>query len=369
MKLGKNKFGFRPRPFRLLGYLTWLGMSILSYLMFHSFLLLFFTMFLFLVPLISIITGVLLAWVVRVDLRVPAAESVRPGEDIYPVIRLTNTLFIGTMDVRLQMEVGNTLWEETKDELMASLPMIGRGFGKRDGISTLRIPFTTTKIGHYQISIRTVEVQDWFGLVRFPVKGMKAEAEFTTLPLPAGGVPPDAESISAGMTEVEESSRRGNDFSEVTDVREYIPGDRIRDIHWKLSARQEEWMVKVRTQMAGMELTVVLDLDRDREVSERILTYAYRELRVWSEGETDIRMLVYSKVSFGFDSFILTDPQGVDRAFTQVLAQYYLSRIPQDSTPEGMDTILKNLFPFLGGYIRFGKMADGMVDWVPVDGM
>lgn len=38
--------------------------------------------------------------------------------------------------------------------------------------------------------------------------------------------------------------QKGSNPEEVLQIREYIPGDRLQNIHWKLSAKQEEWMVK-----------------------------------------------------------------------------------------------------------------------------
>ena len=57
-----------------------------------------------------------------------------------------------------------------------------------------------------------------------------------------------------GMSESEESQAKGNDFAEITDVREYRPGDRIKDIHWKLSAKKETLMVKERTSVAQSQV-------------------------------------------------------------------------------------------------------------------
>lgn len=44
--------------------------------------------------------------------------------------------------------------------------------------------------------------------------------------------------VSQGMNEAEESRKKGHDFSEVVDVREYQPGDKLQNIHWKLSAKK-----------------------------------------------------------------------------------------------------------------------------------
>ncbi|MFQ9394507.1 MAG: DUF58 domain-containing protein [Lachnospiraceae bacterium] len=40
------------------------------------------------------------------------------------------------------------------------------------------------------------------------------------------------------------TDRKGEDVSEIYAIREYRPGDSMKAIHWKLSARTKHWMVK-----------------------------------------------------------------------------------------------------------------------------
>ena len=109
--------------------------------------------------------------------------------------------------------------------------------------------------------------------------------------------------------------------------------------------------------------------DRDERLTEAIFDRAYRELRSWTEGETDIHLRVYSAVTYGFDSFILSRPEDVDAAFADLFMTNYRSRIPADASPEGLDAILKNRFPYMGGYIRFGALTGGGFGWEVVEGI
>ena len=66
------------------------------------------------------------------------------------------------------------------------------------------------------------------------------------LPQSGNTVPAAIPEAPSGVAEFSESSRKGNDHSEVSDIRTYRIGDRPKDIHWKLSARNRELMVKAR---------------------------------------------------------------------------------------------------------------------------
>lgn len=58
---------------------------------------------------------------------------------------------------------------------------------------------------------------------------------------------------------------RGEDVSEVLDVRPYIPGDKESRIHWKLSLKEEEWMVKVYPYLLSKEIVLLVDLYQSQQ--------------------------------------------------------------------------------------------------------
>ena len=63
-----------------------------------------------------------------------------------------------------------------------------------------------------------------------------------------------------GEEEVYMTHLRGENPEEVFQVREYQAGDRIRNIHWKLSARAEEWIVRDFVHPGQCRLALLADL-------------------------------------------------------------------------------------------------------------
>ncbi len=59
---------------------------------------------------------------------------------------------------------------------------------------------------------------------------------------------------------------RGENPEEVFQVREYRPGDRIRNIHWKLSARAEEWIVRDFVHPGQCRVALLADLSSKKEM-------------------------------------------------------------------------------------------------------
>lgn len=81
---------------------------------------------------------------------------------------------------------------------------------------------------------------------------------------------------SKGYSNLEESKSKGNDTSEVSDIREYIPGDKLQNIHWKLSAKKDLLMVKEHVHLTSNQLIFYIELALSTEnVLDKVLDFAY----------------------------------------------------------------------------------------------
>ena len=93
------------------------------------------------------------------------------------------------------------------------------------------------------VQLRCVYIYDFLRLFRFKLCN-SGVVKVTILPR-LFGVSEDAQEISAIQEGSSTSSKKGNDRSEVAEIREYRDGDCIRDIHQKLSCRMSRLMVKI----------------------------------------------------------------------------------------------------------------------------
>lgn len=57
-------------------------------------------------------------------------------------------------------------------------------------------------------------------------------------------------------------NRRGNDQSEIFDIREYVPGDDIRSIHWKLSSKTDSLILKEASDPSHYNAVLLPDFGR-----------------------------------------------------------------------------------------------------------
>ena len=72
-------------------------------------------------------------------------------------------------------------------------------------------------------------------------------------------------------------NRKGNDLSEIYDIREYVPGDDIRSIHWKLSSKTENLILREASDPSHYNVVLLPDFGQDfmkEEQSENVINAA-----------------------------------------------------------------------------------------------
>jgi len=129
---------------------------------------------------------------------------------------------------------------------------------------TVKIPVEVTpaNAGRYMLKVSSVRISDPLGLFGRTVECEGAEY-ITFLPemfefqlVPAG---------SAAMPESDRQSEksRGSIAGDMTGIREYVPGDPVRNIHWKLSEKTDRMLVKELGIPATDRLLLIMDSAAD----------------------------------------------------------------------------------------------------------
>ena len=98
-------------------------------------------------------------------------------------------------------------------------------------------------IARVEISVKKVMVYDIFSLFGFE-KNVNLMKDVAVCPYVIKKTENIPLSDSGRSDEEELSSIKGDDVSQISQIRDYIPGDKLQNIHWKLSAKKEEIQVK-----------------------------------------------------------------------------------------------------------------------------
>lgn len=164
------------------------------------------------------------------------------------------------------------------------------------------LPYIPQGCGQITVRVKNVCCYDIMGLncLQVPVPDTLV---LTVYPekLPLGVI---ADSFLSGFREGEQQtvSRRGNDQTEVFDLREYQTGDDVRAIHWKLSEKMDKLLVKEPSDTSHYSTMILLDAGRfqgKEQLPMRLLSAAVGLALTFSEKLLDLGILHYTGIPSG----------------------------------------------------------------------
>lgn len=342
--LMEEKMHFKLRPLWIINYLILIALNIFLYVVFQNYFLFLITIVILLCPLLSVSAAVYMCKRLKLELGIGKNRLIN-GEEILFELRLHNTTYFPALQSRISLFLSNTFLENRVD-WSVEMPV------KMHEVSVLRLPFTFVNLGRFSIECDELQLQDLMGLLIIK-KPIDLSCEVYVLPNGNAGIQPDITNFLAGAAEVEESKHKGNDFSEVSDIREYVAGDRIRDIHWKLSARQDKLMVKDRVATAGSEMVIFLDLVKNDELTQQILELGFRFAKSFINQRLPVCILCWNQKEFCFDEYRLATEEELVSTYSGIYQTPLSGYINEEWVK-----FLSNSFPYLNSYLRVG-VRDG----------
>ena len=109
---------------------------------------------------------------------------------------------------------------------------------------TVDFSFDCPHCGKIQIEVSDISVSDLFGLFSRNLQN-DCKAEFTVLPqLFEPSISLEHSDMAMPDSDTYSPYKPGSDPGETFAIREYVPGDAIRQIHWKLSEKTDKLMVR-----------------------------------------------------------------------------------------------------------------------------
>lgn len=189
------------------------------------------------VMMISFVTLIVKSRMIHSHIEIPITISdINKNMQIHLVF---NNKFIFRMNkVKIHVAYGD-FFSKKKKKVWLTAGNIAKDISKQ--IFTLQI----NSPGSYEFEIRKMRVYDSFGLFYFERRKRSSK---TALVFPEiFGIPVSmGENVRNffGDADVYDELRPGYDPSESFGVREYREGDRLQNVHWKLSAKSDELVVK-----------------------------------------------------------------------------------------------------------------------------
>lgn len=170
--------------------------------------------------------------------------------------------------------------EKKKERLWAAPQKGGR----------LRYLLNSRYAGRLRVSVEEFRVYDLLHLFYLTDRAEKG-SEVLVWPVFSEGE--DTEELYEcieGFPQENESRKRGTEYNPDYEIREYIAGDELRSIHWKLSAKQGKMMVRERLAAGREKVNVLLPLGEDLDENEAFMESLYGMCRLLLSKEYPIQL-------------------------------------------------------------------------------
>ena len=217
-------------------------------------------------PLISVLFCLLNRGKVVASLQMP--EELERGEDARITVLFHNAGKLPVANVMARVTLTNALTgSEVEEEVHCSVS--GKGTGK----ATLKLE--KAEVGQVYLTVSETAVTDFFRLVGFSVEGATKKS-ILVYPQSLNVTVNQVDTLElTGDSDTYSETTPGQDVSETFDVREYLPGDNIRSIHWKLSSKLDNEVVRTFGQQLNYSVVVLVELASDKPAFlEANVTYA-----------------------------------------------------------------------------------------------
>lgn len=240
----------------IINYILLMIILVLGLLFYHNYAMLIVLIIMALLPVFSNICEYILSKKINIKLEIDQT-SVAKNHDIRLKIKIDNPTILSSDNVVLQIKVYNAFYNN--DEIFTIIvPASAKEIRQIDW------SFRSKYSGRIIASLESVKVKDVFKVFTFS-SCANSEAEIIVMP-DSRTIDNNFNMLSEGEGEQNEVQyRKGSDVSEISEIREYIPGDKLQSIHWKLSAKQDKMMVKEYGMPFTNEFIIVPELYFDGE--------------------------------------------------------------------------------------------------------
>jgi uncharacterized protein (DUF58 family) len=343
----------RIHPTRIIAYLVQYLLVAAAYWFLRSHFFLMLLIVMSVVPVISIVSVFILRHFLTITLTAPERE-LNLGEIGYLALKVSNPSWIMSFDANLIFRTENVFFQDSGSTRI-SIPI------RMHNSYEHMIPIRYSMNGLYRFSFDGIRVRDLLGVVSLGRK-VNTVTEVMIYPAEQQTMKKDMTDMSLGMTESEETIKRGHDFSDVSDVREYIPGDKLMSIHWKLSAKRDILMVKDRVSMSDQQMVILTELSGEDSIVDEVLSLTYGICKSFIDEQIYVRLLWWSEVRYEFVEHQIVSRESLKEAFGDL----YYEKIYEDT--EKTRILMRSIRPELKAYVHVsGRNGEADVEVVEQD--
>lgn len=239
-------------------------------------------------------------------------------------VKFTNESIIPVSAVKAVLEIKD-LSEEAVLRRKIMTPLAAK---ERKSISaTVKSPYSAV----IECRITKLFCYDLFGIFSFKIKPISNSDSFVIIPRTADGeYVKTLQSQYITDSDTFSDTERGDDPSQVFEVRSYSAGDDIRKIHWRLSTKYDDLIVKEYSKPVTEDCIVLLESGicgcgeySHKQLADEILSVFMKLSYELIESEQKFTVFRYSKQSGSLSEFDVTSLEDVSGVVRDFLSQSY----------------------------------------------
>lgn len=188
-------------------------------------------------------------------------SGTQEGKDLKVKVKMYSRFSLyATRSILMGVDIENTMFCSTERKYYFMYL-----FGKSREVE-LTIP--AQHCGEVKIQCAQIMSQDLLKLFRWKIRPFETVQTIVYPRAVNVHVEMSRATIGAPREEGRMQNRKGNDPSEMFDIREYVPGDDIRSVHWKLSSKTENLILREGSDPSYYNMVLLPDLGRKMENAE-----------------------------------------------------------------------------------------------------
>ena len=212
--------------------------------------------------LILIIFGVLDVVLIQRDasnlqMKIKADNSGSVEEGLHLEVHIWSERYLFTCkSIQTNLIIRNEMFDSIREECLM-FHLNGRD-------NRYEIPLEMKRCGEVSIECESMQIKDVLGILPKRIKpfpGMRTVVYPGRMNLQ---VELSQATIGAPRSEGMMQNRKGNDPSEMFDIRDYVPGDDIRSIHWKLSSKTDSLILRQASEPSHYNVVILPDYGLDQ---------------------------------------------------------------------------------------------------------
>ena len=193
---------------------------------------------------------------------------------------------------------------------------------------TLSFYLSSDYCGILSVSIESVRIYDFIKLFSCKIKS-ESHSEIYILPNTAVSYTDSVmRTISSDESDAFSKHRAGDDPSEIFDLNDYLPGDKLSRIHWNLSSRQNKLITKYYSQGINSSVAVVIDVSYDIYVSDTVFDVLSAVSMFILSGENPFKLYIMDKEN-RIQELEITDSESLSETFMHILDNVKTGTFPE----------------------------------------